>query len=164
MRTSILIFLAGVTLFGCSRQEPATEPSAVKTERVEPGVQPETAATTPATDRVDRVMGSAESFQGRAVADQTGNIDTRLTDGIRTAISTLSGAANVTVTVSEGKATLAGSVNTEQEKSAIGETARGVMGVREVDNQIEVKSSAPVPAPSETPMPAPSESPAPTAQ
>ena len=48
-------------------------------------------------------------------------------------------AKNVKVVTANGKVTLSGQVDTEEEKRGIEEAVRGVSGVTSVNNQIEVK-------------------------
>jgi hypothetical protein len=154
MKPSILVLIAGAILFGCSRQEKQIESRPPQTERVEPGTQPQTAATQPATDSTSRVMGSAEGFVGTA-SQTLAESESRMTEAIRNVIAPMAGAANAAVEFHDGKATLRGTVDNEQEKTSIGDAARTVPGVSEVDNQIQVSGATPTPAPAAPPATTP---------
>ena len=69
-------------------------------------------------------------------------MDQQLTQQVQTAIK---GAQqdqnqNVQVTVSNGKATLTGTVKSEAEKQQVETTAKQVSGVTSVDNQLKVEA------------------------
>ncbi len=69
--------------------------------------------------------------------------DSAITQKVRQAISddsTLSAnAKSITVSTSNGTVTLKGSVASDSEKSKIYNIADGVQGVKQVDNQLEIK-------------------------
>lgn len=72
-----------------------------------------------------------------------GQTDLKITQQIRQAVmadkSLSFTAKNVKIITSNGKVTLRGPVNSEQERSAIEAAARKVAGTTQVDNQLEVK-------------------------
>ena len=72
-----------------------------------------------------------------------GSADLKITQQIRQAVvadSSLSFTAkNVKIITSNGRVTLRGPVNSDQERQAIDASARKVAGATNVDNQLEVK-------------------------
>lgn len=79
-------------------------------------------------------------------ADQSGKPeDRKLTQAIRQAVmkdkSLTMTAKNVKIITAEGKVTLRGPVNTEEEKTKIHDLAKAAAGQVPVDNQLEVKTA-----------------------
>jgi hypothetical protein len=119
-----------------------------------PAAQPPTASNVPATLAAAGAPRSEpdntrvnKRDQGNAAPtpmDQgNGSADLKITQQIRQAVvadSSLSFTAkNVKIITSNGRVTLRGPVNSDQERQAIDASARKVVGATNVDNQLEVK-------------------------
>ncbi|HVY25724.1 MAG TPA: BON domain-containing protein [Polyangiaceae bacterium] len=95
-----------------------------------------------------RAARVAEAVRGvRAVSDRTSldvekRPDASIADDLKNALLTNAAADSYEISekVSAGKVTLTGSVQSFQERDIAGRLAEGIRGVREVDNQIKVKT------------------------
>jgi hypothetical protein len=104
----------------------------------------------PATDKQPDNTGVNKrdrSGQGLTSGDQgNSRSDRELTRSIRRAITQndqlSTTAKNIKIITANGKTTLRGPVKSEQEKEQILTAAKGVQGVGEVDNQLEVKAQS----------------------
>ncbi|MDB6035657.1 MAG: hypothetical protein JWM16_5995 [Verrucomicrobiales bacterium] len=107
-------------------------------------------ATSAATDKQPDNTGVNKrdrSGQGLTSGDQgNSKSDRELTRSIRRAITKndqlSTTAKNIKIITANGKTTLRGPVKSEQEKEQILAAVKGVQGVGEVDNQLEVKSQS----------------------
>ena len=110
----------------------------VKTGAVSRG----TAATEP--DNTARNMRDRNANTLTPLDQGSSKIDTETTADIRKGILNLEGlsvnAKNVKIITKEGRVTLRGPVNSEKEKSLIGEIANRLVTSENADNQLEVKS------------------------
>ncbi len=88
-------------------------------------------------DRATNALTSGD--QGSSESDR------EITRGIRKAIvgkeDFSTSAKNIKIITTEGKVTLRGPVNSEEEKKSIAAMAQSVPGVSSVDNQLEVKTN-----------------------
>jgi hyperosmotically inducible protein len=87
-------------------------------------------------DRSDATMTPGDQGGSDADRDITRKIRRSLTSSDQ--LSTL--AKNIKIITTNGKVTLRGPVNSEEEKKAIATAAEGVAGAGSVDNQLEVKT------------------------
>jgi hyperosmotically inducible periplasmic protein len=87
-------------------------------------------------DRNDQALTSGDQANNEADREITRNIRRAITKNDQ--LSTT--AKNIKIITANGKTTLRGPVKSEQEKEQILAAAKGVQGVGEVDNQLEVKS------------------------
>ena len=99
-----------------------------------------------ATEADNTKRNSSEQNKNTETAEKQSNSkdDLALTQKIRQAVikdGTLSmNAKNVKIIAQDGKITLKGPVDSQQEKDTIGTTAGGIAGKDNVDNQLEVKA------------------------
>lgn len=129
------------------RSSPATAGNTTTTSTTPPAEPPgtnEPAAGTNAAPDNTKVNERDRNDAAKTPLDQQENErDLKITQQIRQAVmadkSLSFTAKNVKIITANGKVTLRGPVNTEQERSSIEAAARKVAGITHVDNQIEVK-------------------------
>lgn len=127
---------------------PALQAHLVKAEQLQKGSTAMTGATsrgTAATEPDNTARNKRDRDAGTLTPLDQGNskTDTDTTAQIRRGImdhETLSvNAKNVKIITNEGRVTLRGPVNSEEEKRAIGEIANRIATAKQTDNQLEVK-------------------------
>jgi osmotically-inducible protein OsmY len=145
-----LLFVAGLALAGCDNNMNST-PSAPTNPN------PPTTNTTPATDHsVAPPANTSPDNTGVNTRDRNGDTktpidqnensaDVKMTADIRMKIVNQEGmsinARNVKIVTQDGKVTLRGPVESDDEKKTIEGFAKNVAGDGNVDNQLEVKPS-----------------------
>jgi sporulation protein YlmC with PRC-barrel domain len=88
-------------------------------------------------DRNDRTLTPFDQGKSKADRDTTAQIRKEINAGKDLSVN----AKNVKIITNQGRVTLRGPVNSEQEKQLIGEIAARVATLSKVDNQLEVKRS-----------------------
>jgi osmotically-inducible protein OsmY len=132
MKNLTIALLASLLVIGCSKdksdkdQSASAKPSSVEADNTGKNVR----------DRDDATKTPGDQAENEA--------DRTITQNIRKAIeaddSLSTDAKNVKVITSDGKVTLRGPVKSDKEKADIAAKAKGVSGVKNVDNQIEIAS------------------------
>lgn len=98
-------------------------------------------AVSPTTPSIGSPSGSvASSAEQMSAADQA--LAQRITSSLQEDASLAGAMPNMTVQASNGTVTLKGSVNTQQQRSAIESKVRSVAGVTQVVNNLEVASAS----------------------
>jgi len=161
MKTSILLIACTVGIVGCSQKDQVAETSApsstnstavtAATTSDSTAMTASTATTTnltatPATqpdntavntrDRAADAVTAGASGQGRSDVDITADIRKRVMGGHMSV-----DAQNVKIVVQNGKVTLRGPVDNQDEKNSIGQAANDVAGAENVDNELEIKTN-----------------------
>lgn len=90
-------------------------------------------------DRDDRTVTPLNQGNSKADVDTTAQIRKEILAGKNLSVN----ARNVKIITNNGRVTLRGPVNTAEEKRLIGEIAKRMAPAGTVDNQLEIKSSAP---------------------
>jgi hyperosmotically inducible periplasmic protein len=104
------------------------------------------ATASDATEADNTKQNSSEQNKNTETAEKqsNGKDDLALTQKIRQAVmkdgSLSMNAKNVKIIAQDGKITLKGPVDSQQEKDTIGSEAGGIAGKEKVDNQLEVKA------------------------
>jgi len=104
------------------------------------------AAASDATEADNTKRNSSEENKNTVTAEKQSNSqdDLTLTQKVRQAVmkdgSLSMNAKNVKIIAQDGKITLKGPVDSQQEKDTIGSEAGGIAGKENVDNQLEVKA------------------------
>ena len=125
-----ITLLALLLAAGCSKDNEAHAPVKPAPEKAPPPVvtpTPKPTSPVPSTPPVAPAPIPAP------------NPDLALTVAVREAVERQASLNDIQVTVNEGDVTLTGTVATAEEKDAAGAAARGVPGVRTVDNQLTIK-------------------------
>lgn len=129
MKIITVLFLATVLISGCSKDR--SEDKQVSQTAVEPDNSGRNVR-----DRDDRNKTSGD--QSESEADRT------ISQNIRAAItsddSLSTNAKNVKIITSDGTVTLRGPVKSDKEKAEIEAKAKQIVGVKKVDNQLEIAS------------------------
>lgn len=120
MKHAMVIVLAIAAVAGCERNEGTRADNTKTNER----------------DRNPSTLTPAD--QGGSEADRT--ITQRVRQGVVSRDGLSMTAKNVKIVTVDGVVTLRGPVNNDSEQSTIGTIAKGVDGVKRVDNQLEVAS------------------------
>jgi hypothetical protein len=129
-RIMLLLTLAMLMAIGCdrtAREERPEEMPPAPERREEPGTRPP--AEQPGQQQQQQAQGESEA--DRALAR---NVHQAFLQD--PALSTV--ATEVTITAENGTVTLKGTVENEQQKSAMASKAQQVAGVQRVDNQLQV--------------------------
>jgi hypothetical protein len=114
-----MVFLAGIALIGtlgCDSNQ--------RTNTISPTTSPSVTANLPAMTDADRVLAE------------------RVQDTLRQDTAVSSAAQQVQIHAKNGEITLQGSVNTQEEKTALENKAQQVTGVSRVNNQLTVTSAS----------------------
>jgi hyperosmotically inducible protein len=104
------------------------------------------ATASDATEADNTKQNSSEQNKNTETAEKQSNSkdDLALTQKVRQAVmkdgSLSMNAKNVKIIAQDGKITLKGPVDSQQEKDTIGTEAGGIAGKEKVDNQLEVKA------------------------
>ena len=107
-------------------------------------------------------FGFGARVQGITEADKT--LGRQIMQQLRSDSSLLASLPMVRMSIDNGKVTLTGTVNSEQDKKSIETAVQGISGVATVDNQLQVKGSTGTESgtsPSSTPTPTPNPNPNP---
>ena len=132
MKSTILIVLA-MAAAACDRSEPAGS------ERVEvKAAQPAAADNTERNERDRNDANLTPGDQGESETDRA--ITQRIRQGVVGHDGLSMTAENVKIITVDGVVTLRGPVTNAQERSMIATIAKGVDGVKRVDNQLEIAS------------------------
>jgi hyperosmotically inducible periplasmic protein len=156
MKTTMLLFLCGIGLAGCGQQNgnsqtstpppsnvaannaPASNapanniPSGNNDVAVNPTTKPDNTAVNTRDRDADAITAGSQG-QSQSDVNVTADIRRRIMNGN---LSTY--AQNVKIICQNGKVTLRGPVNNQQEKDAIGRIADDVAGADNVDNELEI--------------------------
>jgi hyperosmotically inducible periplasmic protein len=140
MKTTLFVLMCGIGIAGCGQkndtsQAPAPTASSTSTNDVAatPATQPDNTAIN-SRDQAPGAITAGAQGQGKSDVDVTADIRRRIMNG-NLSIT----AQNVKVICQNGKVTLRGPVNTQEEKDSIGGMANDVAGADNVDNELEIK-------------------------
>ena len=127
MKIFVMLLLSAFVITGCSK----SEDKQVSQTAVEP-------------DNSGRNVRDRDD-QNKTAGDQSeSEADRAITQNIRDAITAddalSTNGKNVKIITNDGTVTLRGPVNSEKEKSEIEAKAKQIVGVRKVDNQLEIAS------------------------
>lgn len=127
MKILVMLLLSAFVITGCSK----SEDKQVSQTAVEP-------------DNSGRNVRDRDD-QNKTAGDQSeSEADRAITQNIRDAITAddalSTNGKNVKIITNDGTVTLRGPVNSEKEKSEIEAKAKQIVGVRKVDNQLEIAS------------------------
>lgn len=133
MKLLTIVFLSGVVMIGCSKEQERGDQAASK---------PSSSVAPDNTGKNERDRNEGAKTAG----DQSENeADRKITQQIRKSIvdndKLSTSAQNVKIITSDGKVTLRGPVKSEQEKKEIETKAKQVAGVKNVDNQLEIATN-----------------------
>jgi hypothetical protein len=133
--------ICGIGLAGCEKSDkPQTTDTAapsVSTNDTTPNAttQPDNTGVNVRDQAADAVTAGLQG-QGKSDVDLTAGIRQRIM-----AANMSTNAENVKVVSQNGKVTLRGPVNNQNEKDNIGQIASDVAGANNVDNQLDIKAS-----------------------
>lgn len=136
MTKSVLIAsIALIGLIGCTDNRSTTStPERTGSSSSHSGSVTDRTAQTPATTP-STTTAAAMSEADRTLAQQVEN-------SLKQNQQLASATQNIQVHANNGEVTLQGSVNSQQEKTNIGDAARQVAGVTRVNNELEVSSAS----------------------
>lgn len=126
----LLLFLISVLIVdvGCSRGRHAPKPTAA--------IEPDNSRRN-GRDRNEEIKTGEN--QSEKEADRT--ITQNIRDVLRADASLSTNAKNIKIVTTQGTVTLRGLVKNEKEKNAIEAKAKGVTGVKSVNNQLEITTA-----------------------
>jgi hyperosmotically inducible periplasmic protein len=140
MKTILILLICGVGVAGCNQksdvsQTPTPAASSVLADNttVAPTTQPDNTAIN-SRDNTSGAITAGSQGEAKSDVDITADIRRRIMDG-KMSIT----AQNVKVVCQNGKVTLRGPVNSQDEKDSIGHMANDVAGPDNVDNELEIK-------------------------
>jgi osmotically-inducible protein OsmY len=138
MKTAALAILCLIGLSGCDRATkptvtagPSTDPRSASTKGAGENVEPDNTAV---NERDRNAKTPINQNENKADVTTTAEIRKKV---VATKMST--DAQNVKIITQDGKVTLRGPVETEDEKTRIEQMAEEVAGAANVDSQLEVK-------------------------
>jgi osmotically-inducible protein OsmY len=141
MKTALFLTICGIGLAGCSKNDTsqATTPAApsVSANDTAPNAttQPDNTGVN-VRDQASNAITAGSQGQGKSDVDVTADIRKRIM-----AANLSINAQNVKVVSLDGKVTLRGPVNNQNEKDSIGQIATDVAGANNVDNQLDIIAS-----------------------
>lgn len=141
MKTALFLTVCAIGLAGCDRNEtsqttPPT-PAGVSTNDTAANAttQPDNTGVNTRDQAADAVTAGSQG-QGKSDVEITADIRKRIM-----AANLSVNAQNAKVVSQNGKVTLKGPVNSQNEKDSIGQMAAEVAGSNNVDNELDVKAS-----------------------
>jgi hyperosmotically inducible periplasmic protein len=139
MKTALFLLICGIGLAGCDKNDTSqtANPAAptVSTNDTSATTQPDNTGVN-ARDRAADAVTAGSQGQGKSDIVVTANIRQRIM-----AAHMSVNAQNVKIVSQNGKVTLRGPVDNQNEKDSIGQMATDVAGADNVDNQLDIKAS-----------------------
>ena len=146
MKTALFFLICGLGLAGCDKSDMSQTPTpatpSLSTNNPAPNNMATNATTQPdntginARDQATNAITAGSQGQGKSDVVTTADIRKRIM-----AANLSVNAQNVKVVALNGKVTLRGPVENQNEKDSIGKMATDVVGTDNVDNQLDVKPS-----------------------
>ena len=130
MKSIALALLAGILVFGCSKDRGNNQVS--QSTRVEPDNSGRNVR-----DRDDTTKTAGDQSENEADRAITQNVRKAITDD--DSLST--NGKNVKIVTIDGRVTLRGPVKSEKEKTNIESKAKQIAGVKNVDSQLEIATN-----------------------
>jgi hyperosmotically inducible protein len=141
MKTALFLLACGIGLAGCDKSDssqtaaPGTPTVSTNDRTAGPTTQPDNTGVN-ARDRGTDAVTAGSQGQGKSDVDVTADIRKRIM-----AAKMSVNAENVKIVSQNGKVTLRGPVNNQNEKDSIGQMATDVAGADNVDNQLDIKAA-----------------------
>lgn len=137
--TSILAAVALAGVLGCDYDDRTSGPVDRTTPSTSPSMSPP--ATSPPADS-GMAASEPTTAEPTTMTEADRQLAQRVSDTLRQDEMLSSAAQNIMVHASNGAVTLRGSVSSEKEKNDLAAKAQQVAGVTQVNNELEIQTSA----------------------